>query len=415
MSTIKENLIKNISYISISIISLLPIIVFLGSGVLNLSIIILDILFIYEIYLKRNFKYFHNKVFYSLIFCWFILLLNLNFSISFYDSLPRSVGFLRFVLFVFAINYYFFEVDNKYKKLIAKFWTIIFIIVSFDLLYEYFVGSNLLGFKSYMPGRLSGFFNQELKIGHLYSALILISLSSIYLYLKNINLKKNNFIFEFVKKNFFYIILILFLLISIFIGERSNFIKTLLMTTIFIFVFDMRNFYKKIISIFLGLVIFFFIIMNNSDYKYRFWRMFLQPLFTDPINLVMSSQYGHHYKVALEVFNNHKLTGVGLKNYRIEVKKDGYSENPSIHPHQVHLELLSEIGITGYISFLFLFIFNLFLSIKNYIKNKNIYQLSGILFVLVSLIPIIPSGSFFTTYGATLFWLNFGLMISKKK
>ena len=117
----------------------------------------------------------------------------------------------------------------------------------------------------------------------------------------------------------------------------------------------------------------------------------------------------------MEVFNNHKLTGVGLKNYRIEVKKDGYSENPSIHPHQVHLELLSEIGITGYISFLFLFIFNLFLSIKNYIKNKNIYQLSGILFVLVSLIPIIPSGSFFTTYGATLFWLNFGLMISKKK
>ena len=112
---------------------------------------------------------------------------------------------------------------------------------------------------------------------------------------------------------------------------------------------------------------------------------------------------------------NHKLTGVGLKNYRIEVKKDGYSENPSIHPHQIHLELLSEIGIIGYISFLFLFVFNLFLSIKNYIKNKNIYQLSGILFVLVSLIPIIPSGSFFTTYGATLFWLNFGLMISKKK
>ena len=63
MTTIKENLIKNINYISISIIFLLPIIVFLGSGVLNLSIIILDILFIYEIYLKKNFKYFHNKVF----------------------------------------------------------------------------------------------------------------------------------------------------------------------------------------------------------------------------------------------------------------------------------------------------------------------------------------------------------------
>ena len=85
------------------------------------------------------------------------------------------------------------------------------------------------------------------------------------------------------------------------------------MTTIFIFLFDMKNFFKKTISIFVGLVIVFFIIMNNADYKYRFWRMFLHPLFTDPINLVMTSQYGHHYKVGLEVYNNHKLMGVGLK------------------------------------------------------------------------------------------------------
>ena len=106
--------------------------------------------------------------------------------------------------------------------------------------------------------------------------------------------------------------------------------------------------------------------------------------------------------------------GVGLKNYRKEVLEDGYSENPSIHPHQVHLEVLSEIGIIGYISFFILFAYSLFFSIKNYFKKKNIFQLSGILFVLVSLIPIIPTGSFFTTYGAALFWLNFGFMLPKK-
>ncbi len=80
----------------------------------------------------------------------------------------------------------------------------------------------------------------------------------------------------------------------------------------------------------------------------------------------------------------------------------------------MHLEVLSEIGIIGYISFFILFAYSLFFSIKNYFKEKNIFQLSGILFVTVSLLPFIPTGSFFTTYGATLFWLNFGLMLPKR-
>ena len=121
MSFLREKLARNLNYISLSIILLLPVIVFLGSGILNFSIILLDILFISEILLKKKFKYFNNKFFYSFIFCWLILLLNLNFSISFYDSLPRSIGFLRFIFFVFAINYYLFESNNKYANLIFKF------------------------------------------------------------------------------------------------------------------------------------------------------------------------------------------------------------------------------------------------------------------------------------------------------
>ena len=63
--------------------------------------------------------------------------------------------------------------------------------------------------------------------------------------------------------------------------------------------------------------------------------------------------------------------GVGLKNYRKEVVKDHYPNNASIHPHQIHLELLSETGIIGYISFLFLFFYHLFFSISDYIRKKN--------------------------------------------
>ena len=68
------------------------------------------------------------------------------------------------------------------------------------------------------------------------------------------------------------------------------------------------------------------------------------------------------------------------------------------------------MGLFGYISF-FVFFFIFFKeSIKIQIKNRNIYHLSSILFILVSFAPLIPSGSFFTTYGAAIFWLNFAIV-----
>ena len=36
------------------------------------------------------------------------------------------------------------------------------------------------------------------------------------------------------------------------------------------------------------------------------------------------------------------------------------------------------------------------------------------LFIIASILPLIPSGSFFTTYGATLFWINFAVLVSFK-
>jgi O-antigen ligase len=187
------------------------------------------------------------------------------------------------------------------------------------------------------------------------------------------------------------------------------------MIILFLFLFDKKDFGKKLLATLMIIAILFTIMFNNENFKDRFWKMFFKPLINDPIEMVSNSNYGSHYKVALEVFNNNMIMGVGLKNYRKEVVKDGYSDNASIHPHQTHFEILSETGLLGYFSFLIFFIFNITLAIKHFIKEKNIFQLSGILFVIVSLIPILPSGSFFTSFGAALFWLNFGLMLPRQK
>ena len=70
---------------------------------------------------------------------------------------------------------YYFNINNrKYKKIILNSWLIIFSITTLDLIFELFYGKNILGFESYIHGRLAGFFNDELIVGHFYYAFILI-------------------------------------------------------------------------------------------------------------------------------------------------------------------------------------------------------------------------------------------------
>ena len=176
------SLVKNKNNFNLAVIflAILPVMSFVGSSYLNLSIAIIDIFFLYEIYKNKNFIFFKNKFFFGLIFFWFILLINLIFfSIDFENSLSRSLGFLRFILLIFAIKFYVFSTEN-YRIFILNSWLIIFCIISIDVLIEFSFGRNILGFKSSIPGRLVSFLDQEYKIGYIYSFLGLTSFIHIF-------------------------------------------------------------------------------------------------------------------------------------------------------------------------------------------------------------------------------------------
>ena len=262
-----------------------------------------------------------------------------------------------------------------------------------------------------MPGRLAGFLNTELKIGHFYAAFILIALTTFHT-----NLSKKNI--------FIYLIFFLFIIISFLIGERANFLRILIIATIFLFLFERKLLIKKLIVLIFFIMTFFLIIYFNEKYKLRFWNQFIQPINeTNYKTYIQNSQYGAHYETAKKIFKNNKLFGVGLKNYRNESGKEMYEDNNfpetkarwATHPHQLHWEFLSETGLFGYSVFIIFFIFIFITNIKSLIIRFNLYQLSSMLFIMASVLPFIPSGSFFTTYGATLFWINFSIMISSEE
>ena len=406
MRELIENYKLNPKTILIFLIALFPITLLIGSSFINSSIVLIDFLFLFILIKEKKLFYLNQQSFYILLLLWTSLIINMFLSINVENSLSRSIGFIRFIVFVFAIKF----IINKNKtddRLIFISWSLIFFIITIDIIFESIFGFNTLGFKNNFSGRISSFLHDELKIGNFYLGFILFTLSFIYCLLKS--------------KKFFLIFLIFFTFISFIIGERSNFIKIFIITFLFFLIVDKTILWKKILLFFITLSLIFFTISQNENLKERFYNQTFVNLAEhdyDFEKFFKFTTYGAHYDTAIQIFKNHTFFGVGLKNYRIESGKAKY-ENPDFrfndkrkttHPHQVHFEFLAEMGLFGYISFFVFFLAFFIKSIKNQIKNKNIYHLSGLLFVLASFIPLIPSGSFFTTYGAAIFWLNFAVV-----
>ena len=162
-----------------------------------------------------------------------------------------------------------------------KIWSIVFLIVIIDLIFELVFKSNILGFKAIIPGRLTSFTGKEMIIGHFFSAFSLIILSYIYLNFKN--------------KNLSLLIALSFIILSFLIGERSNFIKTFIILSIFIlFTYEIKLKLKFFI-VSLIVLIFVSLLNFNNNYKVRYFDQLDKIFNKNGINNYLEhSIYGSH-------------------------------------------------------------------------------------------------------------------------
>tara|TARA_Y100000389_G_scaffold147641_1_gene146549 strand:+ start:21311 stop:22579 length:1269 start_codon:yes stop_codon:yes gene_type:complete len=393
----------------ITLVSLFPIFIIAGEAINNLFIIIVSLIFLFISFENKKIFFLKNYYAYLLLFFLLTLIINIFFSEYGKENYSRQLGFVRFICLIFVINFCLNFSCGLYRSTIFSTWFLIFLITAIDLFYEFIFGFNILGNTSYMPGRLSGFLGDELKIGNYFFGFFLISLT----YLLDLNSFKN-----------YYpkiIIIIFFIVVSFLIGERSNFIRIFASFIFFLYFYQKFSLNLKLVTTKIIILIILSSVFLNNNIKSRMKQIY-EPVAEFGISkYIKTSHYGAHYDTALKIFDNYKIFGIGLKQFRNESKKEIYDENENniykrdnwaTHPHQIHFEILSESGLFGYISFLIFFLLSIIKSIKSYLKNRNNYLLSGIIFILISLIPILPSGSFFTTYTATIFWINYALIVS---
>ncbi len=400
LNNIKE---KNLLII---LFSLFPITMLIGNFAINSFILLIAIIFITALFNKKT-NYLKYRInFYLLFFFLISLTINLLFTNDFSLSYPRVLKFVFVIFFIMAFKYLIIEYPLSLSE-VYKSWIVIFLIIIFDLLFEFYNGKNILGLTSIFPGRLGSFTGKESVIGNFFFGFSLIFLTFFYKKYKNINLN--------------ILIAIALIAISFIIGERANFIRTFISIIFFIFlVYDIKLKYK-FLSLSLIFVIFFLIFSNlNESYKLRYYNELKLLIKKDGLSKYLAdSNYGAHRNVAKEIFKDNPIFGIGIKNFRNESGDKKYDDldhfhntaRAANHPHEIYYEFLSETGIFGFTCFIIFFLISISISIKNYLNYKNLYQLSGIIFVVVSLIPVLPSGSFLSTYTSSIFWLNYALMM----
>ncbi len=388
------------------LIGLYPLALMVGTFISELITFILVTLFLYKSYYLKNWKWTKEIIFYFLITTYLYLIINSILSNFPLESSQRAISFIRFILLVFAINF-FLKNNNSNKKIIFKLWFYTLVLTVIDLYFESFFGFNTFGYKSPWSDRLSGFIFGELKIAHL---LIGFSLPAIIYYFEE---NKN--------KILFLILCALFLIITLLTGERANGIRCIFIIILF-FIFERKNITKyKTLLFFFFLTIFLIIVIQKPNLNQRYIKEIkaLSSENKDLKSLVEHSNYGPHYKTAIEIYKNYTFFGSGIRTFRFECLKTDYDKTGfisaircSTHPHNLYLEFLSEMGIFGFICFFTFFFYLIFCGIKAYIKNKNLILLGSLLFILSMLLPL-PAGSFFTSFGATIFWINVGVIYNK--
>jgi len=375
--------------------ALIPLTIVAGAAVSFINILIIDLSFVVLLFYKKNFFFLKNRTIIYLLILYIYLLFNSFISIDYSESFLRNLGFLRIIILFVAFNYFYYQ-KFFFKKMFI-FWSLIILILIFDVFIEYFYGKNILGYNSSGYGqRIVSFFKDEPVVGsYLYGFFFI--LIGFFL-----NQKKEY-------RYYTFLFIFLFLISILFTLERSTSIKALIGITFFILLYKEVNLKNKMLFFSLIFLMIFTFITNFPIAKHRYTNQILN----------QKSVYFELYQSGFQVFSNNKIFGVGNKNYRIatcnqdeidsnsDQDKDKYICNT--HPHQIYFEMLSEHGLIGTIIMLLIFYKLIFSKISSTIQEKNYLKIGTLIYLTLVFLPIIPSGAFFGSFPLTLFAINLSL------
>ncbi len=361
----------------------------------------------------------------------------------------KSFILVRFLILIFIIDTLFLNKILELKKLFL-FITICTFFLALDIIFQYLVGFDIFGFKS-LGYRNSGPFNEELISG---AYLQKFSFFTFYYIFIKYNERKN--------LNIFLIFLLaLHLTATLLSGSRMPLILMLFGCFLtFVFIQKLRFVTAAGCIFFLSI---FAIIYNFDGGVAQHYKGFVNEINVlnlfkinkqvkldksgenkesikieikenhEGLTLLDNTGYNRIYRTSLSMWWEKPITGFGLKTFRIKcweilekkahlVPSSGISRySCANHSHNHYLELLAETGVIGFtlMCAFFLVLFKEFIFyLRKYKKEQSLTVLLAlplIISLFIEIWPIRSTGSFFTTWTATYFWFNAGILLGVKK
>lgn len=331
---------------------------------------------IFFYYLRYKFKLNLNDLLYSKTFiCYLIFLFFCTISIFFSQNKFESVNYFSRIILVFVtfINFYIL-LEKINKKNIVYIITFLFVFeglavfLQFLDLYEF---GKIFGRNAKLIG-----FSANINIAGFSIALTLPFALSLFCQLNG--LKK--------------FILSTFIIISVFsafmTGSRG---ATLSITIIFVSFFIYSVIFEKgfknklkegffILTPFIVTIFVTEILFDTMRYSYRMNQIVERG----------SNSRLKYYNDAFDSVKENPLTGIGIGNWKINSIDKGkrHIEGYIVpyHAHNDYIQILTETGIFGLISYIFIFIFSITNHLKKFFIHKSPLILSCFLFLFVYLI-----------------------------
>ena len=426
---------NKIKKLNLTLIYLMPFLLVFSHSIADLIVVLTGLTFLVLLFFNKlsiTIKdLLRDKIILSFILFYIIIVLSSFLAEFQLLSLKRSIPYIRFVFFVAALKYWLLTDKNSIKILVYSFLTCL-LFVCFDIIFQYFnvkyvpiypelapspenlikKGFDIFGYPSKNYYRFQGPFKDEFIAG----GFILKLSPFLFLVVLNIyKIRRDNF-----SKMLIFISAAL-IVYSIFItGDRAPFFMLIIISTLLIL--SLCN--KKIILTFLSsIILIIFLVGLNADKKQRYVNETLNAVGFQNNKFTLDTGYGHLFYSAIKIWIDNPLLGAGTKNYREICTRDEYNFETknnhqlcSTHPHNYFLELLSETGLLGLISFYFIFfsLLGKFELIKKTLQKDLEYL--NIKFFIISLIiiiwPISTTGSILTNKNSVILWLVFGILYS---
>jgi O-antigen ligase len=325
---------KFILYLSSLLIILFPFFLIKPASA-DIACVFLGILYLIFCIIKKDFNDFKNNIFYFFLIIFFYINISSFFSFKPLVSFETSLPYLRLVIFIVALSFFFKKVINL-KLYFYYSFLISILILLLGSIFQIWSGHNPWGFVPNETTRISSLFGNKLVMGSYVTRLLPLFLGI-------------GLLLNFKKLNFF--LLIISLILVILSAERVSFAYFLICVAFYFYLsFSFKHFFY---SIAFFLIIFFSLfLIFPKNYERLFIHTYNQVKESKNV-LGLSYRHNLHYITAWNMFLDKKIIGQGLKTFRylcdnpkFTVQKKIIDDHTVISPDKGYLTI-NPIKING--------------------------------------------------------------------